>query len=359
MLIFRSGAYGDNLIITPVIRYLHSQGHELTVVTSKRGMEVFKNNPHIETLLQHREETPVDKLADELERLRKKYRCEKVLDFSESIEVALSQHPRSPNYKLPKPERIARFNRNFYEYSFEHAGLKWDWQIQDGIQDDLQMRVDLKPELFFEPCEKYRVRAIEKDAKGNDIFHEHEAVDFLDEFKFNVLLGMSGSGTNKTWPWTEALAHRICENFPDVHIITVGDERCRLIEPELEGRITNLSGRIPMRMSMQMTGLVDMVIAPDTGIIHAAGCYDTPKICLLGHNTRECITKHFTNDYSIEADQELAPCAPCLFMIYDKNMQCPTDDDAQGASWCMSRGLPLNRVYERFEEVYAKFKKGS
>jgi len=290
-------------------------------------MEVFKNNPHIEKLIQHKEETPIDKLAENIEFLQKKFKCEKVIDFSESIEVALSQHPRSPNYKLPKPDRLARFNRNFYEYSFEHAGERWEGG-----------NVGMKPELFFDR-------------------HEiDEAKQYVDEFKFNILIGMSGSGNNKTWPWTETLAKQICDNYPDIHIITVGDEKCRLIEPEIEGRITNLSGKIPMRTAMALTGLVNLVIAPDTGIIHAAGCYDTPKICLLGHNTKECITKHFINDYSIEADQKLAPCAPCLYLIYDMKLQCPIDLDTGGAM-CMSKGIEIEKVYQRFQEVYSKHAK--
>lgn len=325
ILIFRSGAFGDLVCITPVIRNLHSKGHELYVVTSKRGMEVLKNNPHIHRLIQHKEETPIDKLSENIEYLRKQFKCEKVYDFSESIEVSLSQHPRSPNYKLSKPERIARFNRNFYEYSFEHIGEPW-------------AGVDLKPELFFDK---------------NEIT---EAESYLKHDAYNILIGMSGSGNNKAWPWTESLAHKICENYPDVHIITVGDEKCRLIEPEIEGRITNLSGKIPMRTSMALTNVVDLVIAPDTGIIHAAGCYETPKICLLGHNTKECITKYFKNDYSIEADEKLAPCAPCLFLIYDMKLQCPLSPQT-GGSICLSEGIPMLKVYERFEEVYATAKK--
>lgn len=320
ILIFRSGAFGDCLIITPAIHHLASQGHELYVQTSKRGMEVFKDNPHIKRLIAHKEETPIDKLSENIEYVRKQFKCDKVLDFSESIEVALSQHPRSPNYKLPKFERIKRFNRNFYEYSFEHIGESWKG-------------VNLRPELFFD---------------NNEL---KEASQYLKEGQFNILMGMSGSGSNKAWPWAQDLAYKICEENPDVHIITVGDLKCQLIEPTGE-RITNLSGKISMRIAMALTGLVQLVIAPDTGIIHAAGCYDTPKICLLGHNTKECITKHFVNDYSVEADSKLAPCAPCLFLIYDKNIQCPTDEEAAGASLCMSKGVTLDMVYEQFKKVY-------
>ena len=317
ILIFRTAAFGDCLIITPVIRHLHSQGHELFVVTSKRGMEVFQNNPHISKLIQHKEDTPHEKLDENMTWLKKKYNCEKVLDFNESIEVALSQHPRSPNYKLPKRERMARFNRNFYEYAFEHAKLDWTG-------------VDLKPELFFEKHE------IDK------------AKSYLKEGKKNILLGISGSGNNKCWPWGQDFTYELLKRVPNCHILTVGDEKCRLIEPEGEN-ITNLCGKIPMRQAMALTKVVDLVIAPDTGIIHSAGCFSTPKICLLGHNTVECITKHFENDYSIEADKKLATCAPCFFLIYNMKLQCPLAEN--GGAYCMENGLTLEAVLKHTENV--------
>jgi len=207
--------------------------------------------------------------------------------------------------------------------------------------------VDLTPELFFEEKESYDVRDLGR----------RRPEELLRKDCYNILIGMSGSGGNKAWPWTQDLAERICAEYPNVHIITVGDEKCRLMEPEGD-RITNLSGRIPMRMAMQLTGLVDLVIAPDTGIIHAAGCYSTPKICLLGHNTKESIVKHFQNDYSIEADPSLSPCAPCLYLVYDMKFQCPLD--VTGGSLCMSKGIPMIKVFNRFKEVYdSQSKKGS
>jgi len=328
ILIFRSGAFGDVVIITPVIRHLYSQGHKLVVVTSARGLQVLKNNPHIEELVAHKEDTPIDKLSDYLDYLRRRYKCEKVIDFSESVEVSLSQHPRSPNYKLSKQERFTRFNRNFYEYSFEHAGENWRINFQDS-------HVNLKPELFFEESELVKARTHLKSG-------------------FNILLGLSGSGSNKTWVWSQDLAYKIIQNYPDIHIITVGDEKCQLIEPEHE-RITNLAGKISMREAMCLTGLVQLVIAPDTGIIHAAGCYDTQKILIVGHNTKECISKHFTNCHTVEADPVKAPCAPCLYLIYDHKLQCVIDEDT-GGSICMSKGIELERVYKVFEGIYAQSK---
>ena len=252
---------------------------------------------------------------------------ERLIDFNESIECALSQHPRSPNYKLPRAERLARFNRNFYEYCFEHAKEPWDSSI------------DLKPEIFFGQSELDEARKYLKPG-------------------YNILIGLSGSGNNKAWPYMMDLCNNIGKTHPDIHIITVGDLKCEILEdietPDLKN-ITYLSGKIPMRISMALTSMANLVISPDTGLLHASGCYDTPKIALLGHTTHEMISKHFTNAYPIQADEKLAPCSPCSFMIYNPKLQCPLDSKFN-TSICMSDGIELQIVYNRFLEVYEKFK---
>ena len=338
ILVFRMGAFGDTLITTPVIHTLFNMGYKITYVCNERGIQVLKNNPYIEKIIEQKTDSvPINQLADHIEWLRKKNHCDRIVDFSESIEVSLSQHPRGPNYKLPKAERFARFNRNFYEFSFEWATSKLD-----GMKIESESYI---PELFFDNGEIDR-------AKG-----------YLQPEKYNVLFGMSGSGHNKCWPYSKTLSEQIVEQFPDVHIITVGDDRCQLIEPQVEGRITNLSGKCSMRESMALTSLVDLVISPDTGLLHASGCYDTPKIALLGHNTHECISKHFKNAYPIESNPNLAQCSPCFFLIYDMKNQCPIDtergnyDVPSHGAMCMSRGIPQDVVFRKFQEIYAESKK--
>src|SRR3990167_2809647 len=324
ILIWRTGAFGDMVVVTPLIRHLHIQGHQAFIVCGDRGEQVLRNNPHVFKILPHDQTVKNENLGDHIDYLKRKNHCDRVIDLNESIEVALSQHPRSPNYKLPKTERITRFNRNFYEYCFEHAKEPWD------------TTTSLKPELFFDENEL------------------EEAHKYLKPDCYNVLIGLSGSGNNKAWPWMMDLCNNIGKNYPDVHIITVGDIKCEILEdietPDLT-HITKLSGKIPMRTSMALTSMVDLVISPDTGLLHASGCYETPKIALLGHNTHECITKYFTNVHPIQADEKLAPCAPCLFMIYDPKLQCPLSYKTN-SSICMADGIGLQTVYYKFIEVY-------
>jgi ADP-heptose:LPS heptosyltransferase len=80
---------------------------------------------------------------------------------------------------------------------------------------------------------------------------------------------------------------------------------------------------------MLMCNYVDLVISPESGILNAAGCYETPKIGLLTHSNKQNLTSTFLNDYSIQAD---ISCSPCHRMIYPETLKetCKLARDSQG-----------------------------
>ena len=109
-----------------------------------------------------------------------------------------------------------------------------------------------------------------------------------------------------------------------------------------------MSGIWSIRDSLLVTKYVDLVISPDTGILHGAGCFDTPKIGLLTSTSKENITKYFKNDYSLESTVE---CSPCFRIIDLPEIQCPMSKETLGACECMASGMPAERVYDRICEV--------
>ena len=319
ILIIRQGAFGDMLVITPVIRYLKSQGNEIHVLTSERGLEVLKNNPHIDHLhfIESKERSD-EELHKDWKEWEDKIKPDQTINFTESIEVNISLHPRSPRYNWTKAERREACDKNFYEEMFRWAKL--------DISDNLN------PEMFYDDSE------IE------------EAKKYIKQDKFNILVVLSGSGKNKAYPWMGSVMGECLQKLEDIHFITVGDEMCQLLE--IEGKdVTNLAGKIPIRISMALTGLVDLVVSPDTGVLHASGQYDTPKIGILGHTTIENITKNFINDHSVEADERSSECAPCFRLIYNVSIQCPQDPISK-AAYCMSHGHSPESIFNRIKEVY-------
>lgn len=322
-LVIRCGAYGDMIILSPVFRKLKKLGYKTILHCGDRGVEVLKNNPYIDEIIKYENENEDNpKIQDDWDSVEKKVNPDWFRNFSESIEVNVALHPRSPCYVYSKKKRHKRCGKNYYDATAQWADL------------DLYRDGRILPELFWEEGEL--IKAKERLPKG-----------------FNILWCLSGSGANKAYPWADYVMGEILKNYDDVNFITVGDEHCQIIETLQDEKIVNLSGKISYRESMAMTHVVDLVISPDTGILHASGSCSVPKIGLLGHTTIENITKYFTHDYSLNADVEKSECAPCYRLIYNHKIQCPIDN-LTGAAWCMHHGQPAERLAKRIGEVIEK-----
>ena len=323
ILICRYGAYGDSIIISPVFRYLKKQGHEIYFHTSERGLQIHEHNPHIDHFVPYETDTiPLEKLAYFWNELCENIGADRFLNFTETIERRLCKIDKIPEeFNKSQDDRFLDCNKNYYEYTLEYAG------IPATIEN-------LRPELFFD-------KRTEKNAKK-----------YLDWDKFNIVFCLIGSGVQKMYPWTPKIINLLYDMYPDVNCITVGDDRCRDIESIITDKCIKLSGEIHILESLAMTKYACLVVSPDTGILHASGCYKTPKIGLLGHTTIENITKHFENDYSIEAE---CHCAPCFRIIGDIHKHCPIDP-ITGANLCMGKGINPLEVLDSIQIVYQKWK---
>jgi ADP-heptose:LPS heptosyltransferase len=318
-LIQRYGAYGDHLILSPVFRALKKEGYYVIFNTNQRGRDLFEGTSLVDEIIPHDEDMPNDALKDHWEKMRKEINPDYYKNFSRSLEINLALHPSQPLYIYPKAQRKEKCDKNYYEETERISGLIFD---------------NYRPSIEYT---KNEIEEAKKYIKPN----------------FNLLWCLSGSGKNKTYPWTDYVMGSLIQKFPNINIITVGDFKCKILEfASLPAKnFTELAGEVPIKLSMALTSLVNVVVSPDTAVLHASGAYDTPKVGLLGHTTKENITKHFKNDYSIEA---YCACSPCFRLIYDHTVQCPCDF-VSGAAWCMSSIEP-ETVYYQILKAYDKSK---
>lgn len=334
LLIVRIGAYGDAIIITPLIRYLKNLGHEIYVLGSKQSLEVLQLNPNISKFILHEKDSvEPEKLGELFKTIAAEEKCDRVIDMCESIEVALALDPAYPMWKWTMKRRKEKCNINYYEYAFTHAynqhkdileNCRWKFYTVDDA------RKFYKPEMFFSDEEE--VWALEQRQK-------------LLGFK-TIMWGLSGSGRQKSYPYVPYIISDIVKQCSNVKVILVGGRNCQILEAGFpnSARIVKRSGDYSFRQSAMLTRHVDLVVSPDTGFLHAAGCCDTPKIGLLTHTTIENITKYFYNDMSIESE---APCAPCFKLINDAETQCPVEYPST-ACLCMGiDGMKPERVAKR------------
>lgn len=338
VIVCRLGAIGDCVVTTPLISLLHSQGYEVFYLTSETGMQVLKNNPKITKLIQHvKDSIPSSKLGEYFQATTQAHECDHVIDLCESLEVNLALYPYDPRYKYTKYERKELCNRSYYEETVAIAMRQMPEFLSNKAGTLSMDEIHYNPEYYF---------SNDEDVAMRDFFHKYGGV-------FTVLIGLSGSARQKTFPYYKELIEALTREIPSIQFITVGDEPCQILEYNLTPieNVMCTSGIWSIRQSIHATKYASLVIAPDTGLLHGAGCFDTPKIGLLTNTSKENITKHFINDFSIES--EGVGCAPCFKLIQDADTECNLGDNR--ACLCMSKGHSVERIVERVLEVFYKF----
>lgn len=319
-LVIRYGALGDATLVTPILRQLKKEGYWVVMNCSDYSAQVYKNNPNIDEYLIHHTSTdvPYEELTNYWETIGKDF--EKVINLTQSIEGVLVKCEGSEEYFWPHEKRHKECDINYQDRTMECAGYP-------------ELKGEM-PELFFSEIE------------------EHLAKNFRNSHRdtFVVLWSLSGSGFYKTYPWAEYVANEFLVTHKDAKIITVGDELCRILEWTNPMTI-NKCGVWTVRQSFIMTKYANLVIGPDTGLLNAAGCFDTPKIIFMGPTSEENICKYWKNVSPLHPEN--CECHPCHKLIYSNS--CPRGNIQGVAPKCMEHIKP-ETVLETLEYWYNLWK---
>lgn len=321
VIVHRFGAIGDFIITTPIYPLLKKEGWNVTLNTTKRGMEILKHNPCIDKFRLHNSSIkPNEELDKYIQELGKNY--DRTIDLCESIEGTLSKVEWRDDFFWSKEKRHKECNVNFYDRTLEIAGYK----NLNGYNRNGR--------LYFSRLEEMMVKDIRKKHKKH----------------FLILWSLAGSSAHKAYPFAEYAAKIIINRYPEAFIITVGDAICELIEPK-GVRIKNCSGKWGIRKSLLMTKYANLVIGTDTGLMHGAGSFDTPKILLLSSTTHENISKYWANVVTLSANVE---CQPCHQLHY--NMKHCILDAKLKTPICMTK-LKVKDVLDAVDKVYQDWRK--
>jgi len=313
--VLRWGAWGDLIMCSPLFKLLKKDGYHVTAHITKRAKDVLKGNPYIDEFIVYVDDTvPFDKLGAYWDDLSKQY--DRFINLSGSIEEGLLAAPWQDIYTWKKEERHKKLNVNYYDRTLELGG--YPIKGRNG-------------ELYLTKDDEKIVRSRLKPYRD----------------KFVILWSLSGSSYHKTYPFAEQVALRFLENHKDAQIICVGETLCYLLEWD-HRRSFNASGAWSMRTTMALTKYVDLVIGPETGVMNAAGCFDTPKIVFLSHSSEENLTKYWKNCTALHGE---AFCYPCHMLHYNRD-SCP-HDSITTAPLCMARIKPED-VYNAMEQVYQR-----
>ncbi|HEY2931164.1 MAG TPA: methyltransferase domain-containing protein [Acidobacteriota bacterium] len=262
--VIRYGAQGDHIISSSIYPWLKEQGYHITLYCQTGlGYEVVKHDPHIDRfILQERDAVPPQFLGEFWGHEKKKY--DKWVNLCESVEGTLLACPDRVQYEWPNHLRAKYLDRNYLEWTHELA----------------EVPPPYRPKFYSTETEKTWAR--------------QQAAKFG---KRNVLWSLAGSSGHKVWPHVDAIIAGLMLQYPDVHVVTVGDEACELLEQGWgrEPRVHCRSGKWRIRESLAFAEVADLIIGTETGLLNAAGSMDAHKIITLSHSSENMLTRHWVN----------------------------------------------------------------
>jgi len=371
-LVIRYGAIGDMIQTSPVFRLVKEQGYHVTANVSDYGLDVLKHNPHIDELaIQRRNQVDPKNLKKYWADLEKRY--DLFINLTGAAEDNLLLPDRAMYAAMEEIRKIAppeatdlqlmdlalkQFRKrvggkNYYDSHLEMAGLP-----ERGLTG----------ELYFSESEELYAQYAKQRYKNN----------------FVILWSLAGSAYHKWYPWFQHVVEKVLIDIPEAVVISVGEEACALMERAESARYLPRAGRWKWRHTLVMTKYVDLVVGPETGVLNAAGCFDTPKITLLSHSSHDNLCKYWKNDYCLAPEGVFchpchvlhfvhpfgAPCEQCHLTHTNNEQQvygtgfwsCPyknlhEDEEGIGSPFpiCMAEGIPPERLIARIKEVHSKW----
>jgi len=295
VLIVRLGAFGDMIQASCVFPYWHTLGYEISLSCGQRAYEMVKYDPYVKYIVPHvRDSVPLNKLMAHWQHIGADY--DRLCVLTGTVVEGQLLFP-SNHYMWFAGDRLRRkvaSKYNYYEQMVKTAGFT--------------PILPVRSKLYFSKFEREWAKRLVKRELRN---------------KYVMLWAHSGSSIHKAYAWYWHVIMPLLNEWQDLFVITTGDNFCIELDMALEHpRILTTSGIWSIRQAMAVVPYVDIVVGPETGLLNAAGCYDTPKICLLSHSSKDNLTKYWENDYSIQAPCECSPCHR-LFKYKDDPEICP------------------------------------
>jgi heptosyltransferase-2 len=269
---------GDTLMTTPALRALRKQYPKAHITYLTQQGAVLYNNPNIDLI----DPTPPNRWNPEWER-----HFDIVIHWETSLTGEAGK-------------RV-----NGYECSAYWAQLDVD---------------DYKPDWFVTEQEAEAAKAFVKANVRTPKF---------------VGMCLTASALHRTWQHSEAFVRTLMQEYPDVTLIFFGDARAQILEmqydarqvarvvndwgvvqivhPQYNGpgaeRIIRSSGRTSIREVAALMPHLDLLITPDSGLMHIACAFETPCVAYFNLVPPELRVKHFKNVTPVVANY---PCSPCF-----------------------------------------------
>lgn len=300
-LIIRFSSIGDIVLTTPVVRMLKQQveGAEIHYLTKKRFAGLVKHNPYIDK---------VHEFDGDLKQIIKALK-------EETFDYVIDLH---------KNLRSARVKNALGRVSFSFNKLNWKKWLY------VQLKLNRMPDLHIVDryLEAVQLFDIENDNTGLDFFTDPNHVleiELADSHKNGYLIAVLGANhatkqipEEKMVTWLNSFGKPVVlVGGPDV------SENAKVLASKLEVPVQNTCGKISIDSSALLIKNANVVLTPDTGMMHIAAAYQKPIVSVWGNTTPELGMYPYMpqkKELFFVAQVENLSCRPCSKIGYEK---CP------------------------------------
>lgn len=318
-----AGGIGDVIQASGILPELKRQGYHVTVMTTPKGQDLLREDPHIDDwVIQDNDQVPNHLLPDYWAVWEKKF--DRWINLCESVEGTLLAIPGRSNHKWPDNLRRSMLGHNYGEFVARIADLPY------------------KSESAFYPSRAEEVEAeryVHNLRRGKPVFA--------------IMWALAGSSMHKAYPHMDDVIANVLAAMPEAAVVFVGDEVCQILEAGWEDnpRVHRRSGKTTIRQDLALAQHMQCVVGPETGVLNSVAFEDIDKVVMLSHSSRENLTKHWTNTTALTAQG--APCYPCHRMQYGWEF-CHEDKDT-GTALCQVTISP-RMAFDAIAQAYGRWK---
>lgn len=318
-----AGGIGDMIQASGILPELKREGYHVTMMTTPRGQELLREDPHVDDwLIQDNDQVPNHLLPEYWAVWEKKF--DRWINLCESVEGTLLAIPGRAAHKWPANLRRSMLNQNYGEFVARIADLPYEnaARFYPSFNEEIE-------------AERY----VHNLRRGKPVFP--------------IMWALAGSSLHKAYPHMDDVIANVLQAVPEAEVVFVGDEVCQILEAgwEHERRVHRRSGKTTIRQDMALAARMGCVVGPETGVLNAVAFLDMAKVVMLSHSSRENLTKHWRNTIALTALG--APCYPCHRMHYDWT-HCH-EDKATGTALCQVTISP-RMVFDSIAQAYVKWK---
>ncbi|TND05085.1 MAG: glycosyl transferase family protein [Bacteroidetes bacterium] len=299
ILVIRFSSIGDIVLTSPVLRCLHEQlGAELHVVTRTGFKGILEHNPHVKRVYAY---------ADVFAEIKAEMKAENY-DFI----VDLHHNARSQQVKLALRKPSATFPK---------LNVK-KWLL-------VNLHVNRMPAVhivdrYFEAVKKLGVK---NDGKGLDYFisaQDEVNLQSLPETHRNGYIAFVAGAKFATKQMPEEKAIAVIRKLDSPVVLLGGKEdetRAARITAACGSKVYNACGKYNLNQSASLVRQSDLVITPDTGLMHIAAAFKK-KIYSVWGNTVPAfgMYPYLPGEGSRIIEVKNLSCRPCSKIGYEK---CP------------------------------------